>query len=132
MSSATRRSLQRGTIRHRLSSGVSLALWRWRRHWFLLLVIATGMIAAVMLVCILPLLTMVLQTAGLRDMLTSSPSASELTLHTQMIGLSSQTFSVIERFASAPFQDHLTSYLQGPPRLEIETPDFTITSPSQT
>src|SRR5215471_18606661 len=131
MNSAPRRSLQHGTLRHRLTSGVWLARWRWRRHWFLLLLIGTGMIAAVMLACILPLLTTVLQTTGLRETLTSSPSASELTLRAQMVGLSSQTLNVVARFASAPFQDHLTAYLQGHPRLEIETPDFSIIAPEQ-
>jgi ABC-type antimicrobial peptide transport system permease subunit len=111
---------------------MSLSLWRWRQHWFLLLVMGTGMIAAVMLACILPLLTMVLQTAGLRDTLTASSSASELTLHAQTIGLSSPTLNVIDRFASAPLQDHLAAYLYGSPRLEIDTPDFSIISPSQT
>jgi hypothetical protein len=83
-----------------------------------------------LLVCILPLLTVVLQTAGLRDTLTASPSAAELTIHTQAVGLSSQTLDVVNRYVSSAFQN-LSPYLQGQPRLEIQTPELSIISPEQ-
>src|SRR5258706_7744884 len=132
MNRFSRRSSQYSTILNRLTSAVSLALWRWRRHWFLLLLTGTGMLAAVMLACILPLLTLVLQTTELHNTLTASPSAAELRLHTQVVGLSSQTLHVINEFGNSPFQDHLSPYLQGQPRLEIETPEFSIIAPEET
>ncbi|HJT56839.1 MAG TPA: FtsX-like permease family protein, partial [Ktedonobacteraceae bacterium] len=119
------------TILNRLTSVVSLALWRWRQHWFLLLLTGLGMLAAIMLACILPLLTLVLQTTELHDTLTASPSAAELTLHTETIGLSSQTLNVINRFGGFLFQNDLNSYLQGQPRLEIQTPEFSIIAPEE-
>ncbi len=122
-------SRQPGAMRS-LTSVISLALWRWRQHWFLLLMTATGMIAAVTLVSILPLLTVVLQTAGLRDTLTASPPAAELKLHTQAIGLSSQTLDGINQQINSAFQN-LTPYLQGQPRLEIQTPELNIISPEE-
>src|SRR5260370_1350163 len=129
-SSSTGSSSRRGNALHSLASVVSLALWRWRQHWFLLLLTGLGMIAAAVLVCILPLLTVVLQTAGLRDTLTASPSAAELTVHTQAVGLSSQTLDVVNRYVSSAFQN-LSPYQQGQPRLEIQTPELSIISPEQ-
>jgi len=128
--SSTGSSSRRRNTLHSLTSVVSLALWRWRQHWFLLLLTSVGMIAAIVLVCILPLLTVVLQTADLRDTLTASPSAAELTVHTQAIGLSSQTLDVVNQYVSSAFQN-LSPYLQAQPRLEIQTPELSIISPEQ-
>lgn len=131
MKRSSRQSARSSTILNRLTSVVSLARWRWRRQRFLLLLTGLGMLAAVVLACILPLLTLVLQTTELHDILTASPSAAELTLHTQTIGLSSQTLNVINAFGNSPFQNDLAPYLQGQPRLEIQTPEFSIIAPEQ-
>ncbi len=128
----SRRSSRSSTILSRLTSVVSLAFWRWRLHWFLLLLTFVGMLAAIMLACVLPLLTLVLQTTELHDTLTASPSAAELTLHTQVTGLSSRALYTINQSGGSPFQDNLAPYLQGQPRLEIETPEFSIIAPEQT
>ena len=47
-------------------SVMTLALWRLRQTWFLLCIITIGMIAAVMIVCAIPLFSNVTMTAGLR------------------------------------------------------------------
>ena len=111
---------------HRVTSIVTLALWRWRQHWFLLLLTGIGMVAAITLVCTVPLLTAVMQTAGLRSVLTASPASAELTLRTTAVGLSTQTLGTVNQFASPPLQDHLTGYLEGKTRLEIQTPEFNL------
>src|SRR5579875_574380 len=128
----SRQSSQASIIFNRLISVAALALWRWRRHWFLLLLTFVGMLAATALACILPLLTLVFQTTALHDTLTASPLASELTLHTQVTGLSSHTLYPIYQSGGTPFEDNLAPYLQGQPRLEIETPEFSIIAPEET
>lgn len=122
MNRSAEKSLQ--GLLHRVTSIVTLALWRWRQHWFLLLLTGIGMVAAITLVCTVPLLTAVMQTAGLRSVLTASPASAELTLRTTVVGLSTQALGTVNQFANPPLQDHLKDYLGGPPRLEIQTPEF--------
>src|SRR6266568_469103 len=126
MSRSTKKSLQRQAGLHRVTSLVTLALWRWRQHWFLLLVTGVGMVAAVMVVCTIPLITAVMQTAGLRNVLSASPASSELTLRATVGALSTPTLGITNRLARPPFQDHLEGYLKDPPRLEIQTPEFNV------
>ena len=113
------------TLRHAVSL-LSLALWRGRQHWFLLLMMSAGMVLAVMLVCMVPLLTTVMQTAALQDVLTASPESSELALRANALGLSSSTPGTGNQFARSIVQDALKPYLAGQPRVEIQTPDFPI------
>jgi ABC-type lipoprotein release transport system permease subunit len=54
---------------------VTLAAWRLRQMWGLLLIAALGNIAAVLLVCIVPLFTQVSLAAGLRQVLTGQGGA---------------------------------------------------------
>lgn len=110
----------------RVLSLLSLALWRGRQHWFLLMMMSAGMVLAVMLVCMVPLLTTVMQTAALRGVLTASPDSAELALHANALGLSSSTLGTGNQFARSIVQDALKQYLAGQPRVEIQTPDFPI------
>jgi len=80
-----------------ISSIFTLAKARWRQHWLLLLVITLGMIVSITLVCTIPLLSQVLQTAGLRSALTSPPENAELAAHVSVPGLSTQTAGVVLR-----------------------------------
>ncbi len=97
----------------------------------LLLVIGLGMVVAVMLVCVLPLLALATQTAGLRDTLTASPSADEIMVQMRSVGLSTPALDSIARLVTSPFQAQLLPYLQGSPRLEIQTPEFNIITPQE-
>jgi len=69
-------TLQPPAGRHLVTSVVTLALWRWRQHWFLLLMTVLGMIAAVIIACAVPLLAQTMLTAGLRGVLRASPTGS--------------------------------------------------------
>src|SRR5437588_8286593 len=71
-----------------ISSLFTLARARWRQHWLLLLVITLGMLVSIALACTIPLLSGVLQTAGLRTALTSPPENAELAAHVTTPGLS--------------------------------------------
>ncbi len=75
---STTNSSRQPIKRHLVTSVGTLTLWRWRQHWFLLLMICIGMIAAVTIVCALPLLSTTMQTAGLRNILRATPESSEV------------------------------------------------------
>jgi ABC-type lipoprotein release transport system permease subunit len=66
---------RRGTLG---PSTLRLAVWRLRQAWRLLLVAGLGNIAAVMLVCVVPLFTGIALNAGLLSVLTQSPDASHI------------------------------------------------------
>ena len=55
---------------------LTLALWQLRQTWRLLLIVGVGIIAAAMLVCVVPLYTQVTTTAGLRSVLNASKRRS--------------------------------------------------------
>src|SRR5262249_26971353 len=57
---------------------VALALWRLRQTWRLLLVSGVGVLAAVVLVCAVPLFSQVALSAGLRDALSGFPFGTDV------------------------------------------------------
>lgn len=124
---------ERRPSRRPASSGVSsvltLAAWRWRQHWFLLLVTALGMIAAVTIVCTAPLLSEVMQTAGLRSVLSETAQSSEVSMNVSVQYLSSQVVGNIFEAINTPIQRHLGAYLQPSQQFEIQTPKFTFNQP---
>ena len=113
-----------------ISSLFSLARARWRQHWLLLLVITLGMLVSIALACTVPLLSEVLQTAGLRAALTSPPQNAELAAHVTTPGLSNPLLNELFPSINAPFRQHLSRFLAGPPRLEVQTPNFGVVSPT--
>src|SRR5579863_4304131 len=73
--SASNRRKRRGA---RLPGMVTLARWRVRQTWRLLLITGLGMIAAVMLVCAVPLYSDVSQSIGLRGVISTSYQSSDI------------------------------------------------------
>src|SRR5579863_6971617 len=73
--SASNRRKRRGT---RLPGMVTLARWRVRQTWRLLLITGVGIVAAVMLVCAVPLYSDVSQSAGLRGVISTSYQSSDI------------------------------------------------------
>lgn len=62
----------------RISPGVTLAFWRLRQTWQLLLVMGIGIVAAVTFVSTVPFYSDATTTIGLRDVLSSSAQNSEI------------------------------------------------------
>lgn len=112
-----------------VSSVLTLAAWRWRQHWFLLLVTALGMIAAVAIVCTAPLLSEVMQTAGLRSVLSETAQSSEVSMNVSVQYLSSHVVGSIFEAIDTPIRRHLGAYLQPSQQFEIQTPKFTFNQP---
>ncbi len=115
---------QRGI--HFLTSTATLATWRWRQQWFLLLVTGVGIIAAIMLVCSIPLFSAIMLTAGLRGTVSATPESSQITITAPVAGLSTQGVQQASDIITAPLQQRLGAYLQGSVRLEMQTPKFSI------
>jgi putative ABC transport system permease protein len=74
------RSTQNQPHQSGLSGTITLAFWQLRLTWRLLLVSGAGVLAAVILVCTVPLYSQVAMSAGLRDTLNSSDDAA-ITIH---------------------------------------------------
>jgi len=89
------------TIRRRrarlIPPSFTLAVWRLRQMWRLLLVAALGNIAAVLLVCIVPLFTQVALSAGLRGVLAGQGDGAQI---------------IINAFGTEPTQEAATAIQQ--------------------
>lgn len=127
--SSTPNTAQQPINRRLVASVVTLSLWRWRQQWFLLMMLCIGMIAAVTIVCTIPLLSSTMQTAALRNVLRATPDSSEVSLRVQVAGLSTQSIEQSYQSTSAPLQQHVATYMNGVPRLDFQTPLFSILSP---
>ena len=111
-----------------VTSTVALATWRWRQHWFLLLMTGLGIVVAVVIVCTVPLFSEVMLTAGLRNTLATTPQSSEMTLEVDSAGLSSQGVDQISQSVTPVLPQFLKNYLSGPPEREIRTTNFSFIS----
>ncbi len=79
MARSTQKPPRQGGL-SRISATVTLALWQLRLTWRLLLVSGAGVVAAVILVCTVPLYSQVAMSAGLRATLNTSDNAT-ITVH---------------------------------------------------
>lgn len=121
------------TIRRRrarvVPSSFTLAIWRLRQIWKLLLVVGLGNIAAVLLVCIVPLFTQIALNAGVRGAISGSSNNSQI---------------IINAFATAPTQSGISDIQQrldgiltsdmgsdlaaGAPQFSLSLPDVMLNS----
>ncbi len=114
-----------------LASMVTLARWRVRRTWGLLLLAGIGIIAAVALVCTVPVYSEVAQTAGLRGMLTATPQSAEMTLQANSNLLSPPIVAENYKNLNRVMQQQLGTYLQPtPPSFFMLTPYLNIAAPA--
>src|SRR5260370_7395242 len=114
-------TLQPPTGRHLVTSVVTLALWRWRQHWFLLLMTGLGMIAAVIIACAVPLLSQTMLTAGPGGVPRASPTSSEITLRAPFGGLFPQGIWPVFPVVNRPLPPHPVTNPHHPPHLVYQT-----------
>jgi hypothetical protein len=79
-----------------LPAALSLGWWRLRRTWGLLLVAQLGMIAAVLLVCAVPVFARVAVSAGFQAELAAHPGSAELDAH---VGTNQPTQALVDAYA---------------------------------
>jgi ABC-type antimicrobial peptide transport system permease subunit len=108
----------------------TLARWRLRQTWLFLLMVGVGITAAVTIVCAVPLFTSLAEVTNLHDMLTVSPSTSELTLSLTTQGLSSGVEKSALQMFDPLMRNALGSYLARPAQLSIQTTGLHILAPA--
>ena len=106
----------------------TLALWRVRRTWGMLVFTGLGMLAAVMLVCAVPLYSRVATTAGLRGVLTANMNATTVTIHMSTNDFLSNDVSQSTQQVIADAQP-AEPYLDGQPELMIPTQPSLLLAP---
>ncbi|HEY7356691.1 MAG TPA: FtsX-like permease family protein, partial [Ktedonobacterales bacterium] len=111
-----------------LPPAVTLAAWRVRQTWRLLLVTGVGMLLGVALVCTAPLFSQVTLTAGLRGVLTATPQDSILTLHSQALLLSTSIAAQDTRELDSVMQQQVGQYLSGPAQFSIQPPPMHVST----
>jgi putative ABC transport system permease protein len=99
---------------------ITLAAWRLRQTWRLLLLTGLGMVAAVVLVCVAPLFSQVSLTAGLRSALTATPQDRNLVLHSSAKELSVESADATNQEFDNLMHQHVGKYLDGPPQFSIQ------------
>ncbi len=111
------------------ASVLTLASWRLRRTWFLLLVTTLGMVTAVVITCAVPLFITVTTTAGLRNTLNAQPTSSEIRLDTTTLGASTQLVAAVHQQFDSLFQHNLGNVLTQPTQFILQSNNFTVVSP---
>jgi predicted lysophospholipase L1 biosynthesis ABC-type transport system permease subunit len=114
-----------------LPSLVTLALWRVRQTWRLLLVTGAGILAAVVIVCSAPLFSQIALTAGLRGVLSATSGAAQLQLSVSTNGLSTSIIADDQAHLLAAMRAQLGSYLSDVSQLTLQTDGLALT-PSDT
>ena len=104
---------------------VTLAFQRVRETWGLLLVTGVGMLAAVMLVCTVPLYSKITMTAGLRNALNAYSQNGDIVVHGTSIVVSIPDINNATSYLNQEFQGKLGPYLNASQFL-IETQTLSI------
>ncbi len=124
---ATMTPLKRAQPRQRrkslISPTITLAFWRGRETWRLLIVAGVGVVVAVTLMCAVPLFSTISLTAGVRSVVNASPQDSEIMLSTSASGLNNALFkNQIAQPLQAVISQQLGSYLNTSPEFILQTP----------
>ena len=113
--------------RFSISSIITLAFWRLRQTWFLLLITTIGIIAAVIIVCAVPLFSDVMTTAGLHNTLRQDPYASEFEVDAITQGISTPIVQNVHAQIATLFQQNLGSVVS-PSQYLLQSSDFAFAS----
>ena len=112
-----------------VTSTATLAFWRVRHMWGMLFITGLGMVAAVMLVCAVPLYSQVALTAGVRDVLTATPNSATLAIDATVTGMSTDSVSTIKSdIASSVVDAGLQDYMNGSPQFVLQTDGLVLPS----
>lgn len=106
-------SLRQRNAKHSLmQSAIVLSAWRVRSTWFLLSFIALGIVAAVVIVCTLPLLSNVMTTAGLRGTLRATPESNEIAVYAGDPAISTSIIQTADNEFAPLFRRYLGNTVQ--------------------
>src|SRR5579885_633492 len=112
-----------------LSSVITLALWRLRRTWFLLLITTLGLITTVIVACSIPLFSTVTGTAGMRNILSAPPDSATISVSVVNQGLSTTIVHDVLHQIDPLIRQHIGPYLENTPDFAMNTNNARIISP---
>ncbi|HEX6478773.1 MAG TPA: FtsX-like permease family protein [Ktedonobacteraceae bacterium] len=121
-------NVPRQSGRTSFSSLVTLARWQLRQTWRLLLIVGTGIIAAVLLVCAVPLYSQVAMSAALRDALNSSPTTSSIATHSSALLISHASIHSVEQQLNHETQRDLGQFVDSVPQFIIQSQGIPLSS----
>lgn len=108
---------------------VTLAFWRVRETWRLLMVAGLGILIAVIILCSVPLFSTVSLTAGLRSVLSASPQDAQVTLTATALRFDQHIFTQnIDQPLQALVHQELGSYINKPPEFILQMQGLDIIS----
>ncbi len=108
---------------------VTLALWRLQRTWRLLVITGLGMVAAVILVCAVPLYSQVSLTAGLRGILNAAPQNADIVVYSIAEQVNMSYINQVTGELNQEFQNNLGPYLAAP-QFSVQTQDTILARPA--
>ncbi|HXR65794.1 MAG TPA: hypothetical protein VN729_07720, partial [Ktedonobacteraceae bacterium] len=97
-----------------------LALWQLRQTWRLLVVVGAGLLAAVVVVCAIPLYAQIAESAGLRHTLESDPQNMSITVHALNSLFSGNAMNAAEQNITQELQSTLGSTVASVPDLSVQ------------
>lgn len=112
-----------------LQATMTLAFWQLRLIWRLLLLESIGAIAAVMLVCAIPLYTQVEAAANFHSILNSSLSYSSLTFAGEAPQISPSALQQSTRHLEQLAQRELGSFLPAQPQFSLQIAALSVSQP---
>lgn len=113
--------------RERASIGMTswqLTLLQLRRSPLLVAVACVTMIAAIGVMCVVPLFSSITTDGGLRSLLRANPASSQILLNTSTQALSTRTVQGVQRTVDPLAQKDIGPYLSSAPFFTIQEPDF--------
>ncbi|HKD74732.1 MAG TPA: hypothetical protein VKB76_04525, partial [Ktedonobacterales bacterium] len=105
-------------------AAVTIAGWRLRQTWRLLAMTGFGIVAAVVLICTVPLFSQVAMTAGLRSALTAAPDDSQIIVSVTTQHPSADLINRAQGQIDPVIQQSLGAYLTGKPSVSLTSPNF--------
>jgi ABC-type antimicrobial peptide transport system permease subunit len=96
----------------------------------MLFITGIGMVAAVLIVCAVPLYSQVSTTAGLHSIFTATPDSPTVDIHATMAGLSTSLVNNVSTHIESIPQGAIGSYTTGTPQFSIQSQGFNIVSPT--
>ena len=100
---------------------ITLALWQLRQTWRLLLVAGVGVLAAVVLICMIPLYSQLVISAGIRETLAASPASTYITVHSNVSRISPEVLQTVGNTVTEELRTNIGQYIQNTPGFSIDT-----------
>jgi len=97
----------------------------------MLFITGIGMIAAVLIVCAVPLYSQVSTTAGLHSIFTATPDSPTVDIHATMAGLSSSIVNEVNKRITSIPQSAIGPYTNGSMQFSIQSQGLNIATPKQ-